>query len=985
MSQKVHEIARDLLASSKEIMDLIRGMGIEVKNHMATVDDDIAEKVKAEYAKRREEQKVKATAPKLQVRVPSVLHTPLPPLHEEESRPETKTEVTAEAPKKAPRAKTAGKKAAASVEGAVPETTDKALAKAAPKPTENPTEKTKPAAGRSSKGSQAGEAPAVNDTAAQPVHGERRAAEAATTEKSGAVAATPQARSEQVAQTAPAAKREAGPQAQQRQQAQQQPQQQPQPQQSAPVAGRAPAAGEQQRSAAGRQNAPAPRPTAAPGGPSGRPAGQQGHRGGERPGAARPQQGVQAGGRPAPGAGGPPSGRRPPYGPRPQGSAPGYAGPRAGAPRVGGGGRPMPIPVGAGAGSGARAGAAKTGPRKDEKDFRSRKREMEERERERRAQQLTRQRELAAQPKEKKPLTINEDLTVKELAEKMDMRASEVLRQLISMGLMVNINQTLDVETAKIVATELGFPVKEEVPVVEEVLDPVDDPNEPDELKEPRPPVVTVMGHVDHGKTSLLDAIRKTNVTAREAGGITQHIGASTVEWNGRKIVFLDTPGHEAFTAMRARGAKVTDIAVLVVAADDSVMPQTVEAINHAKAANVPIIVAINKIDVRGADPQRVKTDLTKYGLVVEEWGGDTIAVPVSAKEGTGIDQLLEMILLVADLHELKANPNKPARGTIIEAEIDKGRGPVATVLIQSGTLRVGDPVVAGLTYGKVRAMFDDKGRRVKKAGPSTPVEVLGLADVPQAGDIFFATESEQRAREIAEKKQIRKRSEDMAVKQRVTLEDLMSQIKQGEVKELNVVLKGDVQGSVEAVKAALEKLSTPEVRINVIHAAVGAINESDVLLAATSKAIIVGFNVRPDANARRASERDQIDVRTYSIIYDVVDDIKRAMEGMLAPEEKEVVAGRAEVRQLFKVPKFGTIAGSYVSEGKIVRGYGARVIRDGIVVQTTKIDSLRRLKDDVHEVAAGYECGIHLENYNDLKEGDVVEAFTIEKVKREL
>jgi len=645
----------------------------------------------------------------------------------------------------------------------------------------------------------------------------------------------------------------------------------------------------------------------------------------------------------------------------------------------------MPIPVGAGAGSGARAGAAKTGPRKDEKDFRSRKREMEERERERRAQQLTRQRELAAQPKEKKPLTINEDLTVKELAEKMDMRASEVLRQLISMGLMVNINQTLDVETAKIVATELGFPVKEEVPVVEEVLDPVDDPNEPDELKEPRPPVVTVMGHVDHGKTSLLDAIRKTNVTAREAGGITQHIGASTVEWNGRKIVFLDTPGHEAFTAMRARGAKVTDIAVLVVAADDSVMPQTVEAINHAKAANVPIIVAINKIDVRGADPQRVKTDLTKYGLVVEEWGGDTIAVPVSAKEGTGIDQLLEMILLVADLHELKANPNKPARGTIIEAEIDKGRGPVATVLIQSGTLRVGDPVVAGLTYGKVRAMFDDKGRRVKKAGPSTPVEVLGLADVPQAGDIFFATESEQRAREIAEKKQIRKRSEDMAVKQRVTLEDLMSQIKQGEVKELNVVLKGDVQGSVEAVKAALEKLSTPEVRINVIHAAVGAINESDVLLAATSKAIIVGFNVRPDANARRASERDQIDVRTYSIIYDVVDDIKRAMEGMLAPEEKEVVAGRAEVRQLFKVPKFGTIAGSYVSEGKIVRGYGARVIRDGIVVQTTKIDSLRRLKDDVHEVAAGYECGIHLENYNDLKEGDVVEAFTIEKVKREL
>lgn len=632
-----------------------------------------------------------------------------------------------------------------------------------------------------------------------------------------------------------------------------------------------------------------------------------------------------------------------------------------------------------------RPGAAKGGQRRGGQDFRSRKREIEERERERRALQEARAREQAAQPKERKPLSITEDLTVKELADKMDMRSSEVIRKLIAMGVMATVNQTLDAETAKIVATELGFPIKEEAPVVEEVLDPIDDDDEPDELKESRPPVVTVMGHVDHGKTSLLDAIRKTNVTAREAGGITQHIGASTVEIKGRKIVFLDTPGHEAFTSMRARGAKVTDIAILVVAADDSVMPQTVEAINHAKAAEVPIIVAINKMDTRGADPQRVKTDLTQHGLVVEEWGGDTIAVPVSAKDGTGIDQLLEMVLLVADVHELKANPNKPARGSIIEAEIDKGRGPVATVLIRSGTLHVGDPVVAGLTYGKVRAMFDDKGRKIKKAGPSMPVEVLGLADVPQAGDMFFAVESEQRAREIAEKKQVRKRTEDMTVKQRVTLDDLMNQIKQGEVKDLNIVLKGDVQGSVEAVKAAIEKLSTSEIRIQVIHAAVGAINESDVLLASTSKAIIVGFNVRPDANARRLSERDQIDIRTYSIIYEVVDDIKRAMEGMLEPEEREVVSGHVEVRQLFKVPKFGTIAGSYVSEGKVIRGYTARVIRDGIVVHTAKIDSLRRLKDDVHEVVAGYECGIHLENYNDLKEGDVIEAFTIEKVKREL
>lgn len=1012
MSQKVHEIARDLLASSKEIMDLMRGMGIEVKNHMATVEDDVVERVKAEYARRREEQKAKATAPKLQVRVPSVLHTPLPPLREEESRAEAKPESAGEVPKKAARAKSTGKKEAAPVAGVAPKPTEKAAAKAAAKPADAAAGKSKPAVGRSDKATRSEEALTATEVGTQPAHGERRAPEAPAQVSGTERAAAVSTRGAQDARPDPAAPREAVPQARpiqrQRQEAvpqQQAPQHQPQAQKgqtTPPAGGRAPGAGEQPRVAAGPLSGQTSRPTPATGG-AGRPAGQSGYReateqrgpGGPglrppvpgapsgRTGASRPPQSAQPGSRPAAGPGVPPGGRRPQYGPRPQG-APGYGGTRPGGPRVGGVGRPMPIPVG-GAGAGARGGAGKPGPRKEERDFRSRKRELEERERERRAQQLTRQREQAAQPKEKKPLTITEDVTVKELAEKMDMRASEVLRQLISMGLMVNINQTLDVETAKIVATELGFPVKEEAPVVEEVLDPVDDANEPDELKEPRPPVVTVMGHVDHGKTSLLDAIRKTNVTAREAGGITQHIGASTVEWKGRKIVFLDTPGHEAFTAMRARGAKVTDLAVLVVAADDSVMPQTVEAINHAKAANVPIIVAINKIDVRGADPQRVKTDLTKYGLVVEEWGGDTIAVPVSAKEGTGIDQLLEMILLVADLHELKANPNKPARGTIIEAEIDKGRGPVATVLIQSGTLHVGDPVVAGLTYGKVRAMFDDKGRRVKKAGPSTPVEVLGLADVPQAGDIFFATESEQRAREIAEKKQIRKRNEDMAVKQRVTLEDLMSQVKQGEVKALNVVLKGDVQGSVEAVKAALEKLSTPEVRINVIHAAVGAINESDVLLAATSKAIIVGFNVRPDANARRAGERDQIDIRTYSIIYDLVDDIKRAMEGMVAPEEKEVVAGRAEVRQLFKVPKFGTVAGSYVSEGKIVRGYGARVIRDGIVVQTTRIDSLRRLKDDVHEVAAGYECGIHLENYNDLKEGDVIEAFTIEKVKREL
>ncbi|NMA13850.1 MAG: translation initiation factor IF-2, partial [Clostridia bacterium] len=500
-----------------------------------------------------------------------------------------------------------------------------------------------------------------------------------------------------------------------------------------------------------------------------------------------------------------------------------------------------------------------------------------------------------------------------------------------------------------------------------------------------RPPVVTVMGHVDHGKTSLLDAIRKANVIATEAGGITQHIGAYQVEINNKRITFLDTPGHEAFTAMRARGTQVTDIAILVVAADDGVMPQTIEAINHAKAAEVPIIVAINKIDKPSANPEKVKQELTEHGIIAEEWGGDTIMVPVSAKTQEGIPQLLEMILLVAEVGELKANPNRLARGTVVEAELDKGRGPVATVLVQKGTLHIGDNVVAGTTFGKVRAMIDDKGRRVKTARPSTPVEVLGFSEVPPAGEVFVAIADEKDARHIAGKYQIKKREEELGKTARVSLDDLFKQISEGEVKELNIIIKADVQGSIEALSQSLNKLSTNEVRVNTIHSGVGTITESDVMLASASNAIIIGFNVRPDTNTRKVIEAENIDLRLYRVIYDAIDDVKAAMAGLLEPTFKEVVIGRAEVRATSKVPKVGTIAGSYVTEGKITRQAGVRVIRDGIVIHEGKISSLKRFKDDVKEVVSGYECGIGVENFNDVKENDAIEAFIMEEIKREL
>ncbi|MDI3538010.1 MAG: translation initiation factor [Bacillota bacterium] len=580
---------------------------------------------------------------------------------------------------------------------------------------------------------------------------------------------------------------------------------------------------------------------------------------------------------------------------------------------------------------------------------------------------------------ETKEIELPESLTVQELASRLGRPGSQVVKLLFARGIMAGLNQTIEFDVAAQVAANMGFTVKR-APEPEPEAPSIEEEDRPEDLRE-RPPVVTVMGHVDHGKTSLLDAIRNTRVTAQEAGGITQHIGASVVEHNGRKIVFLDTPGHEAFTAMRARGAQVTDIAVLVVAADDGVMPQTVEAINHAKAAGVPIIVAINKIDKPGARPDLVKQQLTEYGLVAEEWGGDTICLPVSAVRKEGIHELLEMILLVADMQELKANPNRPAVGTIIEAQLDRGRGPVATVLVQKGTLRVGDAVVAGTAAGRVRAMINDKGQRVSSAGPSEPVSVLGFSEVPQAGDILKVVRDEKTARALAEQAKERLREKELKLTPRLTLDELYQRIQEGKVKELNLVVKADVQGSVEAVSQALEKLSNPEVKVKVIHGGVGAITETDVMLAAASNAIIIGFNVRPEGKAAQAAEEEKVDVRLYRVIYDAIDDVKAAMQGLLAPKLREVSLGRAEVRAIFHVPKVGTVAGCYVQEGRFTRDASVRLVRDGVVVYEGKVASLRRFKDDVREVAAGYECGITLANFQDVKEGDVLEAFRIEEV----
>ena len=592
-------------------------------------------------------------------------------------------------------------------------------------------------------------------------------------------------------------------------------------------------------------------------------------------------------------------------------------------------------------------------------------------------------RRLQLEIAKKTPLTVKipDEIGVGELASRMKKTGADVVKQLMKLGVMASLSEIIDYDTAALVAMELGCKVEKEVIVtIEEKL--IDTAEDKEEDLAPRAPVVVVMGHVDHGKTSLLDYIRNSQVAEGEAGGITQHIGAYQVDVNGSPITFLDTPGHEAFTAMRARGAMITDIAILVVAADDGIMPQTVESINHAKAAEIPVIVAINKMDKPEANPDRVKQQLTEYGLVPEEWGGETICCPISAKTGLGIDSLLEMVVLTAEMRELKANPNRSAHGAVIEARLDKGRGPIATLLVQKGTLRQGDVIIAGTAVGRVRAMTDARGRKITEAGPSVPVEITGMGEVPGAGDDFHAVDDERMARTLVEQRKHENKMAASASSQKVTLDDLFSQIQQGELKDLNIIVKADVQGSAEAVKASLEKLSNEEVRVRVIHCAVGAINESDAMLASTSNAIIVGFNVRPDANAKDYAARMKVDMRMYRVIYDCINEMEAAMKGMLAPKFREVALGAAEVREVYKITGAGIIAGCYITEGKVQRNAQVRLVRDGIVIHEGVLSSLQRFKDAVKEVAQGYECGIGIEKYSDIKVGDIIEAFVMEQIE---
>ena len=589
--------------------------------------------------------------------------------------------------------------------------------------------------------------------------------------------------------------------------------------------------------------------------------------------------------------------------------------------------------------------------------------------------------QLELAKKQQLKVSIPDEINVGELASRMKKTAGEVIKQLIKLGVFASVSDVVDYDTAALVAMELGCKVEKEVVVtVEERL--IDDHEDSADELVGRAPVVVVMGHVDHGKTSLLDYIRHANVASGEAGGITQHIGAYTVEINGSPITFLDTPGHEAFTSMRARGAMVTDIAILVVAADDGIMPQTIESINHAKAAGIPLVVAINKMDTVGANPERIKQQLTEYDIVPEEWGGDTIVCPISAKTGMGIDNLLENLVVLAEVQELKANPNRAAKGAVIEARLDKGRGPIMTVLVQNGTLKLGDIIIAGTAVGRVRTMINDKGQRITEAGPSVPVEISGMSEVPSAGDTFNAVADERMARELVEERKIQQKNAAFGTNKKVSLEDLFSQIQAGEMKTLNIIVKADVQGSAEAVKASLEKITNEEVRVKVIHSAVGAINESDVMLAATSGAIIVGFNVRPDNAARDSAARSNVDMRMYRVIYDCINEIEAAMKGMLSPKFKEAIIGHAEVRETYKVSKVGTVMGCYVTDGKIQRGCQVRVLRDNIVIHEGDLASLRRFKDDVKEVASGYECGMQIEKFNDVKVGDVIECYVMEQIK---
>jgi translation initiation factor IF-2 len=747
----------------------------------------------------------------------------------------------------------------------------------------------------------------------------------------------------------------------------------------------------------------------------GRPDAGQGERRGDRPQGGRPQQAGMGGGRPQQGGQGDRRGDRPQgggagerRGDRPQGGRPDAN--RGDRPQGGRGDRPQGGPRG-GAGGGFRGGAGggfrgpalapaappqsdrkKGGGKDKDKDRRNKNGEHSRKFEEPRGglkgklapgkggkKGQERREKVDNTPKK---IIVRGEMTVGELAKLLHKDVSDVIKKLMFLGVLATINQMLDLDAIQLVAGEYGVEVEIKLPVDEDAFETIEEQDDPADLK-PRPPVVTIMGHVDHGKTTLLDAIRHTNVTSGEAGGITQHIGAYQVEVNGKKITFLDTPGHEAFTTMRARGAQVTDITVLVVAADDGVMPQTVEAINHAKAANVPIIVAVNKIDKPEANPDRIMQELTEYGLVPEAWGGDTIYVNISAKMRINLEELLEMILLVAEVNDYRANPDKRARGTVIEAELDKGKGPVARVLVQHGTLRVGDAFVAGHCFGRVRAMVNDRGRRLKEAGPSTPVEITGLTEVPQAGDPFMVFEDERKARSIAERRAAKARESERGATARVTLDDLYKQIKEGEIKDLNVIIKADVQGSVEALKGSLLKIDVEGVRVKIIHAGVGAITESDVALASASNAIIIGFNVRPETQAKATAEQEGVDIRLHNIIYNVTDEIEQAMKGMLDPVVREVVIGHAEVRNVFRVSKVGTIAGCMVTSGKITRQAEARLIRGGIVVHQGKIGSLKRFKDDVREVAQGYECGLMIDGVSDIQEGDTIEVFVMETVER--
>ncbi|WCN39134.1 translation initiation factor IF-2 [Aneurinibacillus uraniidurans] len=737
------------------------------------------------------------------------------------------------------------------------------------------------------------------------------------------------------------------------------------------------------------------------GGGSGRPSGQggggnrQGQGGGGRPsggGSGRPsgqggggnRQGQGGSGRPSGGGSGRPSGQGG------GGNRQGQGG--SGRPSGGGSGRPS----GQGGGTGSAAGSSRSAsgnngnrrggqkpPQKQnnrDKDKRFDDNPMKRQGGNRRGGQKPAQQQPPKPEVKVDKITVTGSMTVGELGKKTKKAPSEIIKKLFGLGVMATINQELDLDTIHLICADYEIEVEEKIALDYNDFENIEEVDEPDTLKE-RPPVVTIMGHVDHGKTTLLDAIRETNVISTEAGGITQHIGAYQVEKQGKKITFLDTPGHAAFTTMRARGAQVTDIAIIVVAADDGVMPQTVEAISHAKAANVPIIVAVNKVDKPTANPDRVKQELTEHGLVPEDWGGETIFVHVSALKREGLDDILEMILLVSEVQELKANPDKRARGTVIEAELDRGRGPVATVLVQSGTLKVGDPIVVGASFGRIRAMVNDKGRRIKEAPPSTPIEITGLNDVPQAGDQFMVFEDEKTARQVGERRAAGRRENELRASARVSLDDLFSQIKEGDVKEINVIIKGDVQGSVEALRGSLEKIDVEGVRVKIIHTGVGAITESDVILASASNAIVIGFNVRPEPNARITAEQEKVDIRLHRIIYKVMEEIEAAMKGMLEPVYQEKIIGQAEVRQTFKVSRVGTIAGCYVTDGKIQRDAGVRVIRDSIVIYEGKVDALKRFKDDAKEVAQGYECGITIEKFNDIKEGDILEAYIMEEI----